>query len=65
MNTSSLCLRALQTALFAACAFLCTGPALGQTPTVPLDLRCPTNVTLWTCTSNAVWQSPLPVPSGG
>jgi hypothetical protein len=63
MSTFSMCLRAVQTALFAACVFLCTSPARGQT--LPLDLRCPTNVTLWTCTSNAVWQTPLPVPSGG
>jgi len=65
MKTISMCFRTMQAALFAACLLLCTGVARGQTTTVPLDLRCPTNVTLWTCSDTAIWQSPLPVPSGG
>jgi hypothetical protein len=65
MKTIAQSFRALQAALFAACLYLCTGAASAQVVTVPLDLRCPTNLTLWTCGDTAVWQSPLPVPSGG
>jgi Family of unknown function (DUF6345)/HYR domain len=54
----------MQAAIMASCLFLFTAMAGAQT-TAPLNLRCPTNVTLWTCSDVAVWTTPLPVPSGG
>src|SRR5215475_9113441 len=32
---------------------------------IPLSLRCPTNITLWTCSSNVVYQYPPPTVTGG
>jgi len=66
MKTIPLCFRTMQAAIRAACLFLFTTWAGAQIiPPLPLDIRCPTNVTLWTCGDTAVWTSPLPVPSGG
>ena len=64
MTNISWCIRTMQAAVMAVCLFLFTAMAGAQT-TAPLNLRCPPNVTLWTCSDVAVWQSPLPVPSGG
>src|SRR5262249_28562928 len=46
-------------------ALLLGNLAHGAIPGEPLTLRCPTNIVLWTCNSNAVLQYPVPVPSGG
>ncbi len=60
------CIRTVQAAVLAVCAFLCLSSAAhAQVVTLPLDLQCPTNVVLWTCSGEVQWQSPLPVPSGG
>jgi hypothetical protein len=65
MRNIPLCLRTMQAAVWAACLFLFTALAGAQIIITPLAIRCPTNVTLWTCSDVAVWQSPLPVPGGG
>jgi hypothetical protein len=64
MRNIPLCFRTMQAAVWAVCLFLFTAVA-GAQIIAPLNLRCPTNVTLWTCSDVAIWQSPLPVPSGG
>ena len=58
--------RRLAAALFVTLwALLLGNPANAATSASPLALRCPTNIVLWTCTSNAVLQFPPPVATGG
>jgi hypothetical protein len=64
MKNISVCFRALQAAVIGACLFLFTAAASAQiVPTV--SIRCPSNVVLWTCTSNIFYQYPPPVVTGG
>jgi hypothetical protein len=64
MKNLSVCFRAMQAAIFGACLFLLTAAASAQI--VPnLSIRCPSNIVLWTCTSNIFYQYPPPAVTGG
>jgi len=65
MNAQSIrsCSRSVALFLFSLCLVLTTGSARAQA--APLTIKCPTNLVLWTCDSNVVFQYPMPRVTGG
>ena len=56
--------RHLPTALFLFC-FLALSTMAHAVIIAPLNIKCPTNIVLWTCDQEVVWQYPPPQVSGG